>query len=364
VNTIPRDYLNSIEPVHKTYVNNYDGLINLWEGLGYTHETWVTGVREIPRVYLISVGENWGAKTSKEISTLNKKRVFFRAIAPLVIRANELISMDRKILLNIKMRYKSNSQLSEVDYTWISKISKTYKLHKNEDAISNELFLELEAKVDVIPVSLALAQAAVESGWGTSRFTHVGNSIFGQWSWGDDAIKPEEQRTHLGDYGIASFSSLQESVCAYMLNINTHGAYQKLREIRSFDRNNNQKLSGKRLADGLIRYSERGQTYVDEIKSMIGYNHLESSDVTENTTLSYDDDALVGIMQDGFFLYGRKCNSTGDHPTDLDSSGGHTSRTQHCSEEHYHYHIINEFYVNSYILLFGVDLQGTPNTIL
>ncbi|TXF88551.1 YHYH protein [Neolewinella aurantiaca] len=97
-----------------------------------------------------------------------------------------------------------------------------------------------------------------------------------------------------------------------------------------------------------------------------GYHyHLEAADVSENTLLSHDDDALVGILQDGFLIYGRRCNSTGDHPTDLDESGGHTSSTQHSDgEEFYHCHIINEFYIGSYILLFGVDLQGTPNAIM
>ncbi len=96
-----------------------------------------------------------------------------------------------------------------------------------------------------------------------------------------------------------------------------------------------------------------------------GYHyHLESADVEENTTLSYDDEKLVGILQDGFLLYGRKCNSTADHPTDLDASGGHTSTTQHSDgDEFYHYHIINEFYVGSYVILFGAELQGTPNVI-
>lgn len=96
-----------------------------------------------------------------------------------------------------------------------------------------------------------------------------------------------------------------------------------------------------------------------------GYHyHLEAANVPENTTLSYDDEKLVGIMADGFLIYGRKCNANGDHPTDLDESGGHTSSTQHSGEEEfYHYHIINEFYINSYIILFGGDLKGTPSSI-
>ena len=96
-----------------------------------------------------------------------------------------------------------------------------------------------------------------------------------------------------------------------------------------------------------------------------GYHyHIESYDVPENTVLSHDDEKLVGIMSDAFLIYGRKCNSTGDHPTDLDVSGGHISSTQHSDgDEFYHYHIINEYYFGSIVALFAGELQGTPNTI-
>lgn len=96
-----------------------------------------------------------------------------------------------------------------------------------------------------------------------------------------------------------------------------------------------------------------------------GYHyHLESQGIDENTTISHDDDKLVGILSDGFLIYGRKCNATDDYPTELDASGGHSSPTQHSDEAFYHYHIINELYVNKYYLLFGVDYKGTPNRIL
>lgn len=97
-----------------------------------------------------------------------------------------------------------------------------------------------------------------------------------------------------------------------------------------------------------------------------GYHyHIEAYDVEENTVLSQNDEKLVGIMADGFLIYGRKCNSSGDYPTDLDVSGAHTASTQHSDgEEFYHYHIINEFYLGSIIALFAVDLQGTPNSIM
>lgn len=97
-----------------------------------------------------------------------------------------------------------------------------------------------------------------------------------------------------------------------------------------------------------------------------GYHyHIESADVVENTTLSFDDEKLVGIMSDGFLLYGRRCSANGEHPADLDASGGHIAPTQHSDGEgFYHYHIVNEFYIGAYILLFGGDLQGTPNRIM
>ncbi len=96
-----------------------------------------------------------------------------------------------------------------------------------------------------------------------------------------------------------------------------------------------------------------------------GYHyHIESSDVPENTTLSFDDEKLIGIMADGFLLYGRR-EMDGSYPTDLDASGGHYGATQHSDgEEFYHYHIINEFYFGSVIALFAGNLQGTPNSVM
>lgn len=96
-----------------------------------------------------------------------------------------------------------------------------------------------------------------------------------------------------------------------------------------------------------------------------GYHyHIEARDVQERSPLTIDDDKLLGIMSDGFLVYGRKCNSTGTYPTDGDASNGHFSTTQHSEEAFYHYHIVNEIYLNTYYLLFGVDLQGTPSSIM
>lgn len=275
--TLPQNYLRWAQAGHQKEIESYEELLAYWKTVNYDHEAWEAGIREVPRAYIISISDQWGAKTSKQISTNSKKRVFFRAIAPIILYANELILKDRERLFVIQTQLETGIEMHSKQEVFIRDLAHLYKLDLEQGITLNALE-ELTYRVDIIPVSLALAQSAVESGWGTSRFTHVGNSIFGQWSWSNDAITPQEQREHLGNYGIASFSSLQESVCAYMLNINSHYAYEDLRKIRADLRNQNQMPKGVNLAAGLLRYSERGESYVEEIKSMITYNHLEATD--------------------------------------------------------------------------------------
>ena len=129
-------------------------------------------------------------------------------------------------------------------------------------------------------MSLVLAQAANESGWGTSRFAGEGNALFGQWSFGGSGMLPEAQRESLGDYRVAAFESPLLSVIAYMRNLNTHRSYARLRALRAAARVAGDTPRGMELAAGLDRYSERGQEYVDEIRSMIEYNGLEDTDDT------------------------------------------------------------------------------------
>ena len=133
-------------------------------------------------------------------------------------------------------------------------------------------------RVDAVPASLALAQAASESGWGTSRFASLGNSLFGQWTWGK-GLKPAEQRagTH-GDHRIAAFDTTGEAAYAYALNLNTQGAYRDLRLKRADLRRHNQRISGSVLAETLLKYSERGQAYVDDLKALIRQNRLDDAD--------------------------------------------------------------------------------------
>jgi len=262
----------------KVEIKSYKDMLELFEKLNYTPEAWQAGIREIPRVYLPIIGAKWSSVSSKEVTVENKKRLFFRGIAPMILRANELIMIDRNRLNNIRSSFNKSSSVTEKDQKWILKIAQLYKVKNADDEITTSMLEELWKKVDIVPASLALAQSAEESGWGTSRFAAEGNAIYGQWTWGSNAITPEKQRKELGNYGIAAFETLQESVCAYMLNLNTHNAYTSLRNKRAELRENNQKITGLLLAEQLTKYSERGVEYVKTLKSMIDYNLLAPAD--------------------------------------------------------------------------------------
>ncbi|WP_215223558.1 glucosaminidase domain-containing protein [Echinicola shivajiensis] len=277
----PKNYLMVLDGVKdssEVKISSYKELLALFEKLNYTQEAWQAGIREVPRVYLQIIGEKWGSTSSKEVSIDNKKRIFFRGLAPLLLRSNELIKEDQSKLKSFIQAHSQNEELSNNDHKWIIKLAKVYQVDLTNDQLTVSTLEELSKKVDIIPVSLALAQAAEESGWGTSRFAAEGNSLYGQWSWGENAITPENQRKGLGNYGIAAFETLQQSVCAYMLNLNTHNAYSSFRNKRNELRKESKKLSGYELAGQLTKYSERGEDYVKTIRGLMDYNHLIATD--------------------------------------------------------------------------------------
>jgi len=248
--------------------NSYKDLMIYFQELGYTEESWESGNKEVHRVYLSNMPSRWRGKHASEAEVRMKKEVFFRVLAPLILRSNELIMQDR-------VRLQSISEGSEVDSAWLSDLGKRYRvLESADDPVGPDQIKELIKRVDIVPPPLAMAQTAEESGWGTSRFADQGNAMFGQWAWGENAIKPEQQRAGKGNYGIAAFDSPQGSVNGYMLNINSHRAYAPLRDKRAAMRAKGQEPTGKALAATLLNYSERGQHYVDTLNSIMSYNKL------------------------------------------------------------------------------------------
>ena len=165
----------------------------------------------------------------------------------------------------------------------LNHLAHSYRVIKeeSEDPLTDDQIQELLIRVDMVPPSLALAQAAHESGYATSRFAYTANALFGQWDWSADAVKPQQQRKGMGNYGIKSFDQPIDSVRAYIWNLNTHRAYAGFRKERAAQRGKQQgriTLDSKKLADTLTSYSERGTEYTEELKGTISYNRLDRAD--------------------------------------------------------------------------------------
>ena len=191
-----------------------------------------------------------------------KKETFLQILLPLVVAENEKIKEDRQYLLKI---LKENE--SEKKKKWLNKKYKAYK-------VSDKNINQLIEKVDIIPTSIALAQAAKESGWGTSRFALEGNAIYGQWTWNGDGIEPLE-KTKDQNHKILKFPLLRASVKAYITNLNTHRGYKNFRLKRAELRKQNKKLTGLELIHELENYAQTGKQYTKILAQIIKQNDLE-----------------------------------------------------------------------------------------
>lgn len=250
-------------------VSSVDDLEKVFDDLNYTSQSWDAGSKEVPRINLSKISPTW-KETSNKIPVKKKKDIFFRLLTPLVLLSNEEISMERKRLL-----------LEGSDSLWTKELALKYKVIKTDDEpFSKAQFEELTKRVDIIPVSLALAQGAEESGWGTSRFASKGNALFGQWDFSGNGMIPAQQRKELGNYGLARFDSPLDSVKGYMLNLNTSYAYEKLRTLRQEIRIKNKEVTGWELAKTLDKYSEKGEAYIQGLHKMMRYNKLQDKDDT------------------------------------------------------------------------------------
>jgi len=260
-------------------IANSKDLLALFDKLGYTPQAWQAGIREVPRVYLAEIPSRWREKGSKELPVVDKKRIFFRVLAPIVLRINELILEDRTRAESIARSLASGKEVPQADQQWLRELANRYGVIASpDDPLDASRIEELLRRVDIIPPSLALAQSASESGWGTSRFADEGNALFGQWSW-SEGIKPSDQRKgEHGDHRVAAFASTGQSVLAYANNLNTHRAYEEFRRKRAGLREQGLPVRGKDLVGTLIHYSERGQAYVDDLVTIMRQNRLDPAD--------------------------------------------------------------------------------------
>ena len=199
-------------------------------------------------------------------SSKKRKELFIQIVLPLILEENKKIKIERKTLFSI-LNKNSNSQEEK---NWLRSKFKQY-------GVVNRDLTTLKIRMDEIPVSLAIAQAAKETGWGTSRFAQQGNALFGQWTYDGNGIKPAG--ADAGDtHKVMKFKILKASVRAYQRNLNTHKSYKKFRKVRAIQRDVYGSLNSLELANYLDKYAETGIEYVKILKQIIEQNKLTDFD--------------------------------------------------------------------------------------
>tara|TARA_B100000787_G_scaffold140180_1_gene109161 strand:+ start:1395 stop:1964 length:570 start_codon:yes stop_codon:yes gene_type:complete len=189
--------------------------------------------------------------------------------------------LDRKKLFSILNKNKN----SKNEKRWLELKFKQYGVIKKDVST-------LKIRMDEIPVSMAIAQAAKETGWGTSRFAQEGNALFGQWTWSGEGIKPagaDDDSTHK----VMKFKILQASVKAYQRNLNTHSSYKEFRGARAELRDNKKELDSMILSNYLDRYAETGKKYVKILQQIIKQNQLTDFDDAKLLPSSIELESLI-----------------------------------------------------------------------
>ena len=250
-----------VEEHDNTVSLNAETTLNLFNDLGYD----LKGVRAGQKVKPIYL-----TKLPKDLKTLGdtktKRELFIKIILPLILAENNKITEDRKKLFKILGKDFNTAG----ERVWLKRRFKEYKIEDKD-------FSKLKMRMDIIPVSLAIAQAANESGWGTSRFALEGNALFGQWTWSKKGISPKKKdpnQTHK----ILQFQILKASVRAYKNNLNTHNAYKEFREVRAQLRQEGKQIIGSDLTKYIKNYAAIGEKYVAIIEDIIEKNSLTDFD--------------------------------------------------------------------------------------
>ena len=199
-------------------------------------------------------------------NTRKKKELFIQIVLPLILEENKKIKLERKTLFSI-LNKNSNS---EAEKNWLKSKFKQY-------GVVNRDLPTLKIRMDEIPVSLAIAQAAKETGWGTSRFAQEGNALFGQWTYTGEGIKPAKSDSN-ENHKVMKFKILKASVRAYQRNLNTHKSYREFRKVRAIQRDVLGDLNSLELVNYLDKYAETGNEYIKILKKIIEQNKLTDFD--------------------------------------------------------------------------------------
>lgn len=213
------------------------------------------------------------------------KTAFYAYLTPMVIHHNDAIREQRERLDEVQQKIAQGGSLSGADRRWLDTLAGQYELESDEDATPQTLVNRLLLRVDTVPLELALAQAAKESGWGRSRFAVEANNLFGQWCYVEGCGMVPSNRPAGATHEVEVFSSVSEAMRRYMNNLNTHESYSDFRRLRQQLRASGEPLTGMAVVDGLTLYSERREAYVEDIRSMMQqYRRIQAQASTRAET--------------------------------------------------------------------------------
>ena len=260
------DYINKESQVD--FIGEANEMIDIFEKYNFSVESFLND--QSSNLIIFS---SWPNDFSNIKSVNKRKRLFINTLLPIIFVENRKILEDRKRILDWWNQSGGEVVSREFWPNWLFELSEKYNY--SESSLGKLLI-----RVDIVPLSLALSQAAIESGWGSSRYLNEGNAIFGQYTFDSkNGIKPKK-RADGKKFFVKRFSTLSESVRSYLKNINTHLAYEDFRQERRKLRMNGENLSGNVLANFLKNYSERSQAYVNDLKQLIETNNFMKFDKT------------------------------------------------------------------------------------
>lgn len=216
----------------------------------------------------------------QSIADISERKIAFRDfLIPLIAAENDHLARLRQHVIKLKEKAKSGKTLNRRETRWLTRVSHLYQVTEDEFVSTAEAeWTLLLRRIDTLPPSLVLAQAALESGWGTSRFARQGLNLFGQWCYQKGCGLVPRKRHSQQHHEVEKFASVEDSIQRYFLNLNRLAVYRPLRVIREAQRSRNQSLQGESLARGLRGYSEQGALYIEKVQTTITANGLDQLD--------------------------------------------------------------------------------------
>jgi len=277
---------NAEQPVQRTHqdkpvIQNLNNALTLQEYFNQENYTWpISAQEQIPDIFLETM-----PKDLKQLSSIKtKKTLFIQILLPLILAEQQNILKKRQRV--IQLIEQSGDDISIENNPWFASLINEYRIKKSLDSNSQKQLLL--KRIDSLPAELVIAQAAIESGWGTSRFALEGNSLFGEWTFEKQAGLVPNDRHAEKTHQVKKFESLQLSIRSYIKNINRNNAYKELRDARFEMRKNNRKFDALELAKYLHRYSQKGEDYVKSLHQL-----MKSPELTLISKLDINDSAPI-----------------------------------------------------------------------